>query len=332
MYEPCIDMTIGNFGFDFVHQIEIESSWQMLTDTGKILLPNNISLNEKKRAELSKVMEVVSGYPMVLDRNNLRKLLKPGDPVTIAMGYDQTFSRFFDGYIVGIKPNTPVEINIEDWMYELKTGSIKETVKNAKLSTLVSKFFTKIDCVYDDMEIGTIVIDKLTPARLLDKLRETYGIYCFIRQGKLVLGKQYNPDTAVDHTFTFQQDIIDNNLEYRRKEDMKLMVTAISNSSSGKVLEIKKGETEGEERQLKYYNVSKEALKKYAEREYDRLKYDGFHGTFTTFGLDPVFHGDRVKLVHPLESDLSGQYWTDKVVYRNGTDGFRQIITLGPKI
>jgi len=331
MMRLCIDMTLGNFTFDFINSMEIESTWQNLTDTGKIALPSNIRLNKQQAAQISAVVEATLGFTPKLDQNNLRELLKPGEKVLIQIGYDDTFTKVFDGYVTAIKPSTPIEVSFEDWMYELKSGSIKETVKNAKLSTLVSKFFSSMSTSYDDCEIGTIVIDKLSPAKLLDKLRETYGIYSFIRGGKLVLGKIYDPSTAATHKFTFQGNIIEENLEYRRKEDMKLMVSAISTSPSGKVLEIKVGENEGEERKLKYYNVSKDALKQYAQKEYDRLKYDGFHGEFTAFGEDLVAHGDIVTLNHPQTSDKTGDYWVDKVIYKFGKDGFRQVITLGPK-
>lgn len=331
MKRLCIDMTLWSFTFDFIVSLEIESTWQRLTDTGTITLPNNIRLSKQQAAQISAVVEATLGFTPKLDRNNLREILKPGEKVLISLGYDDSYEKIFDGYVVAIKPSTPIEISVEDWMYELKKGSIKETIKSAKLSTLVKKYFASMTTSYDDVEIGTIVIDKLSPARLLDKLRESYGIYCFIRGGKLVLGKIYDPSTATTHKFRLQGNIIEDGLEYRRKEDMKLMVSAISTTPSGKVLEVKVGENEGEERKLQYYNVSKDALKKYAQKEYDRLKYDGFHGDFTTFGEPLVRHGDIVTLDHPQYSDKTGDYWVDKVIYKFGKDGFRQVITLGPK-
>jgi len=310
MIRPVINMSLANrYTFDFVHSIEIESSWDMLTDTCNILLPMNLKM----------------------DGNKLRSMIAPGNPVSIELGYGEQLTRVFEGYIVGIRPKTPIEIHCEDGMYSLKQSAIKKTIKSASLKKIVTECFSGIEVEYEDVEIGTFVIDGLSPAKILEKLRESRGLHSFFRKGKLIIGKTYNDATATTHTFGFYYNILEENLEYQRKEDMKLKVTAISNNPNGTIKEVKVGDNEGEERTLNFYNIGSDALKKFAMAELNRLKYDGFHGDFTVFGDPVVFHGDIVTLEHPQESDKTGSYWVDKVVYKFGVDGFRQTITLGAK-
>ena len=300
----------GRYTFDFVHSVEIESSWEMLTDQCHILLPANLKM----------------------DNTKLRSMIKPGDPVVIKIGFEKADTEVFNGFIVGIKPKTPIEIHCEDQMYLLKSSSITDTLKSATLKQLITKHFAGMDITYEDTQIGTFMIDKLSRARILDKLRESHGLYSFFRKGKLNIGKIYNPGTATEHSFKFQFNIQEDNLEYMRKEDMKLKVTAISNNPNGTLTEVKVGENQGEERTLNFYNMDKATLKKLAQAELDRLRYDGYHGDFTVFDEPQVFHGDIVKIEHPEESDKSGKYWVDKVVTTFGVDGYFQKITLGAKV
>jgi hypothetical protein len=310
MKRLTINMVLADrYRFDFVNAVEIESSWEMLTDQCSILLPTNLKL----------------------DGSKLRSMLKPGDHVTIDVGYDDENTRIFEGYLTGIKPKTPVELHCEDAMYALKGTPVTDTMKQASLSNILAKHFSGIPVEFEETTIGTIQFDRLSQAKILEKLRESHGLYSFFRRGKLVIGKIYSGQGANEHTFRFHWDIIGENLEYQRKEDMKLKVTAVSNNPDGTVTEVKLGDSEGEERTLNFYNLSKDALKKQAARELDRLKYDGYHGDFTTFGRQVVFHGDVVNLEHPEESDKTGRYYVDKVITNFGVDGFRQQITLGPK-
>ena len=201
----------NKYRFDFVNAIEIESSWEMLTDTCTILLPANLGL----------------------DKSKLRDLVKPGDEVSIELGYDDKLTGVFSGFIVGIKPKTPIELHCEDLMYSLKGSPITDTMKQATLKQIVAKHFAGIDVECDDVEIGTINIDKWSQAMLLEKLRESHGLYSFFRKGKLTIGKMYSAALAAKHSFEFGFNILEENLEYQRKEDMKLKVTAISNNPDG---------------------------------------------------------------------------------------------------
>ena len=61
--------------------------------------------------------------------------------------------------------------------------------------------------------------------------------------------------------------------------------------------------------------------------------YEGFTGSFTTFGIPYVKHGDTVRIVNNQLPEMSGSYKVKGVVYYGGVDdGLRQEITLDYKV
>lgn len=73
-------------------------------------------------------------------------------------------------------------------------------------------------------------------------------------------------------------------------------------------------------------------LLKLATEALEKLKYEGFRGSFTTFLQPMVRHGMAVKLIDPLIPDRNGVYLVRQVITRFGMEGGRQEITLDRKI
>jgi len=308
MYNLVCHITIGSFVFDYVHQIEVESSWERLTDTGKILLPANLKI----------------------DKNKLRDLMAPGDPVSIECGYQGDANRVFGGYVSGIAPKVPIEILLEDEAWMLKQSTITDSLRNARLSDLMAKHFQGYQTRILDTDIGNYQIDNASRAKILQSLREQFGLYGFFRQGVLVVGMVYDTQTAATHVMSFER-IIEHDLQYKRMEDIRLQVTAISNNPDGSKTEVRLGDADGEQRSLNFFNLPMAALRDAATREMDRLKYDGYRGSMTCFGQPFVKHGDIIELINNEKADTTGRYWVDAVNYSFGVGGYRQKIKLGPR-
>ncbi|TNE29206.1 MAG: hypothetical protein EP346_07010 [Bacteroidetes bacterium] len=307
MFKLTSHITIGSIEFDFVNDVSIESSWELLTDKASITLPSNIKVN----------------------RNKLRSVLAPGDRVVIRLGYDGELQTIFEGYLTGIQPSTPIELSCEDEMWNLKQNDITDTLPDADLQQLLDKHFSGYETEILNTKIGNYQIDNLSQAGVLQKIKEQFGLNAFFRAGVLVIGRIYSGTGQSISNFRFQQNIIDDDLEYKRKEDVKIQVKAVSNQPNGTKLEVRLGDSEGEKRSLNFYDLNLEDLTAAAQRELDKLKYDGYRGSFTAFGVPVVRHGDIVNLTHPEEADKAGSYFVDKVETTFGMDGYRQIITLG---
>ena len=183
----------------------------------------------------------------------------------------------------------------------------------------------------------------------------------------------YVPADNVVHTFTFQKNILDKDtLQWRRKDDTVVSLIVRSNyeiESDGTTKDGHKKSKQVSTEILLYRGIGgkteyikKEKGKPYPAKYWDRtgqrislelnstiadekdlfrfgepiLKqryYDGFTGTFTTFGIPYVKHGDTVRLVNHVLPEMNGTYYVKQVRYYGGVDdGLRQEITLDYKI
>lgn len=308
-------ITIGAYEFDFVHQVTIEKTWKNLTNTARIVLPAALKINA----------------------NDLKKSIPVGSAVSIELGYEHTgLTERFKGFVTRVLPKVPVEIECQDNMWKLKQLPAGENAMNETVGSYLTKLQPFVVDAFD-VSLPKYIVQKLTVAQVIDELKKNYGFPIFFRGDTLVIGKQYNPETAKKNRFVIEQvantNVKANNLEYSTKDEIKLKVTAISNLSSGEKLEATLGDPEGEERTLNFYDLQLADLKKVAEAEIDRLRYDGFKGSFTAFGEPLVNEGDLVELVNDQDNDKTGTYWVDAVTDNFGvqTMGYEQVIQLGSK-
>lgn len=302
---------LGKLEFDFFNQIECELNYENLTNTCEIIMPANLKL----------------------DRNKLRSIVKPGDAVRVELGYDGVLNRIFTGYVAGISPSVPIKFRCEDEMWNLKRTNISDHIADCTVESLLKKHFNGIPADYINASLGDVRIDNISKAKVLQNLKEL-GLYCFFRNERLVIGKVYDPEYAKHVKFHLSGEkcnIESSDLEYRRAEDVKLQVTAVSLKPDGSRLEYKLGDPDGEKRTLNYYNLTLTDLQDAAKRDYNRLCYDGYTGSFTSFFEPFARHGDIVDLTHPDESDRTGSFYIDKVIYKSSTGGYRQTIYLGTK-
>lgn len=305
------NITLGKFNFDFVHRMTITSTWTEMTDTCVIQIPSKLKL----------------------DSNKLNTELKKGDAALVKIGYVPNLNTVFSGFVSRVKPTVPIEIEVQDLMWKLKQLQVNESVqKGEKLSSFLSRALPGIEIDCFDFTMSALVAHRITAAQLLNAIKEQYGFAVFIRNNKVVVGKQYDRQNAKRHIIELKNNNIDSgSLEYVSKDDLTFKVTAISNLESGKKIEVSVGDEGGEERTMNFYDLDKDQLKVIAEKEFEKLKYDGWRGDITIFGEPFVEHGDIVELRDPEGSDKQGLYFVDTVVTDYGIEGNHQTLTLGMK-
>ena len=303
-------ITIGNYEFDFVTNIEIETSWMELMAKGSITLPANLKL----------------------DANKLKSQIKRGEKVEIFIGYENAMYNIFNGYVARLKPTTPVVIEVEDEMSKLKQIMVTDVCKNETLKSFLSRNLpgVEIDCF--DITPPRFVANKVTGTKLLDEIKSQFRLYSFFRGKRLVVGKQYDVANNSVQQAKFNYNIISDNLEYRTKDDILLLITAISNKSNGEKIEVQYGDPGGDEVTRNFPdNYPKAELYKQAKQEHEMSIYDGYRGDLTLF-LEPFVRvGDVLELVKEDESDKTGRYHIDGVTYKFGIDGARQVVQLGKR-
>lgn len=311
-----------NFSFTAVHEIEISKSFETQTATARIKLPKRANFQGKPLAEGSQA------------------LFRRGDAIKITLGYGQALSQkremMFTGYVSAVKPDEAVTLDCQDAMWLLKQTDFTKAYRAVTLQTLLADMVNGVQFKASAVNLGPLRITRQTPAQVLDYLKQRYGVRSFVRDNTLYVGypnaSGLLPAPRVAGEFDIQQDVISSDLEYLRKEDVKIKVKAISTLPDNSKIEVEEGDKDGELRTFNYFNVQKTELQRIAKGEIERLRYEGYRGSFTTFLLPYVQPGDLVELSDTKIPDRRGRYFVKAVTTSFGTQGGRQKIEIDRKI
>jgi hypothetical protein len=307
-------ISVGKYTLAGVVDFSSESSWEMLTDTAEITLPS----------------QVKQGFKFV----NLAEsqLIRRGDKVSVDLGYDSQNLRVFEGFVSDVLAGSPVRIQLQDYAWLLKKAPKTVSYKSVTLKKLLSDICPpeiKINAV--DVNLGQFRVTNATPAMVLDEIKKTYHLQSWFRGNILNAGSAYlfgaNPPT---YTFKFQENIISDSLIYRNKDEIKIKVKGVSMMPNNTKIESEQGDPDGELRTYHYYNLQKADLDKAILADIEKLRFDGYSGSFETFGFPRVQHGDFVKLID-TRYNRKGVYLVKKVRTSFGANGFRQTIELDRK-
>lgn len=300
--------------------LEIESSWKMICGKASIVLPRNVR---------------------DFNRQKVKEVFRRGDKVEIRLGYDGSLLLEFNGYIDQVSADYPITIKLEDEMWKLKQIKVNFASKNIGLKkfiqTMVPDYPIDIDA---DVSLGAVRFSKVTLGEVFNKLQEDFGLYSFIRNGKLTIGKLYSDATTEIPRFDLERNCVSNDLNYLTKEDrlvkivgksMQTVAKALKTKMTRKKLEYEFGDKEATETINWVFNVKTLAeLQRAVKKLYEDRKKDGYDGSFTTFGVPTVSHGQKVELSSTLYPERGGIYYVDGVKKAISHDnGYRQDIELG---
>jgi len=312
-----------------VTSVHIESSWKRLTDTAIITIPRNVIFIDDQKIKLS-----------IKDVN---RFFKKGDPVCIELGYNGQFYKEFEGYVTEVSADIPIVIKCEDEMYQLKKKSINISLEKATLKGLLTKILPGYDMdILEGTEIGDVIFPNKTVPEALEYLRDELGLYSYFKGKQLVSGKIYQDDAKYykDNPnlkpikLHLEKNVVNNDLNYRNKEDVLIKIIAISMQTYGDKLQVEVGDKYGLEKKLQYpMNITVKAeLTKAAERDLKKFKIDGFTGSITAYGIPVINHGNKVDLVSDLYPDRNGLYYVEEKVIDFDENGFRRKVQLGDKV
>lgn len=259
----------------------------------------------------------------------------------------------FEGYVSSIDNSTPITIYCENEMYILKQTEVANKVwqgSKYSLESMLEEMLkgTGISIKTDGVAstIGEVTTINATIAEVLDQLSSDYK-YTFYFVGKELKAGifRYYPNDRQFHKFSFQKNIIESQLEYKRFDDVKVKLVAYSidkfetTTASGKKsrkkkrLQVDVGDSFGDRRTAYFPDVKTEKeLREKAEAFYTQIKYDGFQGSFTTFSIPKVSKGDVVELQDNYLPERNGSYLVKAVEYSGGVDGYRQKIDIDYKV
>ena len=299
--------------FEKITACEIVRDSEALTTTCKLTLPRKV----KWKGETSNP-------------------IKRGDKISVWLGYDDNLQLAFTGYVLRKGFKAPIVILCEDEMFMLKqTPCVKKSYKNVDIQTLLKDQGLPYDIkVLGEQNIGQYRVNFENVSELLAHLKEN-NIRTFFRieDGKPVLycGVLFDHGNEMRQVFATGINIIsDSSLDEQKAEDVKIKLKVVSlQSDNKKKIKVEVGDADGEKRTLHCYGKTEAEAKAWGEQELERLKRDGFTGSFQTFGhvLLDVLDVIGIK----IDGERKGKYQVQKNTITFGSSGFRQDITLGAR-
>lgn len=335
---------------NYMNGCEWDGGIEDLTDTFKITFPKSGKWQGK---------DLFAGSAPIFE---------VGDQVLVEVGYYPNLVTVFDGWVSAISAKIPVEIQCEDDMWLLKNTNItypsKDLINTVHLSkkngtaskrtkTISPNITLKqlldnilpadIDFTDDtvDVNLGQIRVTNSSVAKVLDTLRDKYGLYSYFVDHKLHCGLAYNAATTNTYKYIFEKVqpnavIDDSDLEYQLSKDISVKVVYKLMGNNNTFEEVTVGDTDGAQRSMFAFwdgvTLPKPDIKALAEIELNSTRYDGFRGSFTTFGYYPIKPGDIAWLQSEKLPERDGKYLVKNVKGTFGMDGYRHEITLGNKV
>lgn len=287
--------------------IEIIDTWKELTGTAEIRLPNYYGALERK--------------------------IKTGFAVEVYLGYDGDLKLEFAGYVAERSAGSPITFKCEDEMWQLKQQEITQAWESTTLEEVIKYLVPDAVITYlPSITIAPMRIDRVTVAKALQELKKNYNLVIYYRGKKLHVGASYQ-ERLGRVKYKFSSAIANANvgsLEYKREDDVRIKLKAISLQPDNTKIEIALGDTEGEARTLHFYDLTEAELRQQGEAEIEQLKYNGYRGALAAKGIPFVQHSMVAEVADDKYPERAGDYFVDEVVTTyDGSDGFSRNVMLG---
>jgi hypothetical protein len=301
------------------NDVTITRSFDNQTQTAKVILPRNLKYNNKN----------------IYEGENA--LIKRGDRIELYAGYLPNMPLLFSGYISKINNNVPLEILCEDEMFLLKQKQAPNlSYRTVNLRTFIEKVLgdSKIPFEALNAELGQIRTQNASIGKVLQVLRNDYGLYSYFVNGTLYVGLAFQIDQAKEQVFLFERQMIVDGMDliYLKKEDVKVQIKGVLIGKDNKKTEYSYGDSDGELRTIFQYGGTKAELDQKAKSFLEQMNYTGYYGSFNTFLEPTVVPGDHAIIDSYKYPERKGTYLIKSVETSFGTNGGRQKIELERKI
>lgn len=312
-----------------VTDVKIKRSIYSFVDTATITLPTSARLKTNTKDVPQSVSTAGS--------------FQEGDKVEIWLGYDSddNLHREFSGFVKSVNAATPCVIDCEGYSWQLRRKNVPWSTEDdeTKLKDLLAKLVEGTDITLSksipDVPVHQICEGNISGTEALDWIKKNLYLTVYFSESELYAGLAYieQPDKA--HTkYRIGWNLVkDDQLKFKKAQDVKVLVKAVSFNNRNEAIVGQAGDSSGAIRTIHVRNITSEAeLKKVAEAEAGKLRYDGYEGKVTGF-LEPfALPGYRVILQDPNYSEREGTYLIESTEVKFGTSGGRRICEIGKKI
>ena len=305
--------------WDKVNTITLAQSYDKQTQTASVILPRNIKYNDRN---------VYEGENPIMRR---------GDRIIITAAYHPNQTVIFTGYIAKINNNVPIELLCEDEMFLIKQAIAPNmSYKSVNLQEFVKKMLSEKSVPFEaiDAELGMIRTNGASIGKVLQVLRDQYGLYSFFIEGKLYVGLAFYPKLATEHYMLFERDMTADGMKltYLKKDDVKVKVVGVIIEGT-KRTEYTYGDETGDVRTVFQIGGTKAQLDVKCNSFLEQANYTGYYGSFETFLEPKIVPGDYIVVDSWKYPERKGKYLVKSVSTTVSTDnGGKQVIELERRI
>lgn len=317
MYKMCHSIKIGSYQLLLLESIRIMRSVDTLCDTAEITLPGT-------------VMNIAI---------EIEDKIKVGDAVTIALGYNNKLRTEFNGYVKRIGTDGgSLKIECEDGLWLFRKGVENKAYKNADVKTILEDMCKQcgdfsLECDYA-FTYDTFTIHNATAYDVLKKIQEEVKPNIYLKENTLHVHPKYSEVFGEVH-YDFSRNIEkgNTNLEYRKKDDRRVLVVVEGEKKDGTKVKVEAGTTGGDRFTMKVPGATDEAsLKKVAEETLAERCYTGYSGSFDSWLLPYCDAGYKIFLTDNDYEYKNGTYYVTAVELNYSQSGGKRTITLGKRL
>lgn len=315
------------------------------TEAGAI---ESITIDESVKDMGDKCNIVVPRNIKTFKGEKLTDLISEGNRVYVSLGYDGLVDEF-EGYIKEIGGSSPISLELDDNFYPLRKNSITQSYQAVSLKQLLTDLAPGYEIHCPDVNVGKKVIDRATSYQVLKEINDEFGFYTYLRGGKLYCQWAYDVrGFGQEHTYYLCDQVINgkriycanvrpggNNLKYEHASSMDIAVEVCANRANGKKFTYRVG-AKYKDAAVKRMNfgtgISDDQAKQIAEQTYAALRYDGYKGTITGYGIPRTKAGDSLNIIDYDLPERNGKYLIEKVSIKYSKNGIERENKLSFKI
>jgi hypothetical protein len=328
MFTLKCKILIGNYKLSAVTDVKIKRSIYSFVDTATITLPASARL-QTKATDVPASVSTAAAF-------------KEGDMVEIWLGYDNNLQREFKGFVKRVNAATPCEIECEGYSWQLRRKNIlwsTEKGKTPKLKDLLGLLVKETDITLSknipDMDVQQISAGNLSGTEVLDWIKENLFLTVYFTESELYAGLAFIEQPNSTHVkYKIGANVVkDDQLKFRKAEDAKIRVNAISFDKKNVAVKGVGGDPNGAIRTIFLPHFqTQEQVDQTAKAKAAELRYTGVEGKVTCF-LEPfALPGYKVILEDRNYGEREGTYLLESTEVRFGPGGGRRSCEIGVRI
>lgn len=332
-YRLTCKISIGdNYVLRGVNDIEIKRSIHSVIQTATVKLP----------------LSVVFRNNEMLQRIKLADKIKEGDSIKIEFGYNDSNRLEFEGFIKRIDYNTPLQLYCEDELYLLRKVRVKKAFGKCTLKELLLYLLDQINTqagiryeMFDrlpELSFKNFIMNNVTGIDVLQEIKDKYGLRCYLTtiNGKKTLfcGLSYQLTKQRLNYHLGKNTISISELKYDIGQERKFKIKVKNFKRDGTTQDYEFGDRDGQEFEMQpeYGDFEKSHMETLANAEMQRLKAQGFRGTFETFLIPHCEPGSIAAITDPQFPARKGTYFIAATTTTFGPGGGRRKPEIGIKL